>query len=142
MIFISKLLDRKKPYSVLKIYLKLKQIKSRNNVVLTSKLLIEEPELIDLIDKFMLRLPVMQTQINQAYETENEEELSGYIHQLKGVGGGYGYPALTDLCAKVELQIKAKNFENVSALMNDFNDMVGQILDGQEENHNIVARSK
>ena len=111
-------------------------------MVLTSELLIEEPELIDLIDKFMLRLPILQNKVNQAYSDENEEELSGFIHQLKGVGGGYGYPTLTDLCAKIELQIKTKNAENVSTLMNDFNDMVGQILDGHEENHNIVSRSK
>ena len=110
--------------------------------MLTSELLIEEPELIDLIDKFMLRLPVLQNQINQAYNDENEKELSDYIHQLKGVGGGYGYPTLTDLCAEIELQIKAKNAENISSLMNDFNDMVEEILNGHEENHKIVSRSK
>ena len=110
--------------------------------MLTSDLLIEEPELIDLIDKFILRLPVFQSQINQAYNDENEKELSDFIHQLKGVGGGYGYPLLTDLCAKIEFQIKTKNAENVAALINDLNDVVGQILDGHEENHNIVSRSK
>lgn len=59
---------------------------------------------------------------------------------MKGVGGNYGYPMLTDLCAKIEFQITSKHTENVNILMDEFNMMVDQIVEGLGENQKIAAQ--
>jgi signal transduction histidine kinase/DNA-binding response OmpR family regulator len=140
--FVSKPIDRNELYLVLKTYIKSRKISERNNIMLTSSLLNSEPDLIDLIDKFMLRLPVMQASVNLAHAEKNNEEFSGLIHQLKGVGGGYGYPMLTELCAKIEFQVASNEVANINLLIQEFNAMVKQILAGNEENHKIAERAK
>ena len=109
--------------------------------MLTSSLLESEPDLIELIEKFMVRLPTFQEKINSAHKEQNAEEFSNLIHQLKGVGGGYGYPMLTELCVKIELQVINDDDVNIKILMQEFNDMVEQILAGKEENRNIAKQA-
>jgi HPt (histidine-containing phosphotransfer) domain-containing protein len=109
--------------------------------MLTSDLLAEDPDLIDLIDKFMTRLPDMQSAINQSYNDKQWEEFSGLIHQMKGVGGGYGYPMLTDLCAEIEEQLRNQSMDNVAKLIVEFNELAEQILAGSEENHKIANKA-
>lgn len=108
-------------------------------MIITSSLLVEEPDLIDLIDKFMLRLPVLHEAIKTAHQNSNEEEFLGLIHQLKGVGGGYGYEIITQLCEKIEQQAAAKN--DVSVLLEEFSVVVEKILCGKEANHKIVEKN-
>ena len=140
--FISKPINRKELYLLLTKYLKQRKTFESEKTVLTSNLLTDEPELIDLIDKFMTRLPVMQDAINKAYTDNKVEELSALIHQMKGVGGGYGYPMLTELCAKIEFQIENKDADNTKALIKEFNLLVEQIFAGSDENHKIAEQAQ
>ena len=36
------------------------------------------------------------------------EELRRVVHQLKGAGGGYGFPKITEIAARAEANIKAQ----------------------------------
>lgn len=102
--FIAKPINREELYQILTRYIKSMETFESKKVLLTSDLLHDEPDLINLIDKFMTRLPIMKDAIIKA-NTEGEiEELSGLVHQMKGVGGGYGYPMLTELCAKLNFK--------------------------------------
>ena len=85
---------------------------------------------------------MMREAINLAHSDNNEEELSGLIHQMKGVGGGYGYPTLTELCVKVEFQLVSQNSENTNALIGEFNSLVDEILEGKDENHKIAEQAQ
>lgn len=138
--FISKPINRNDLYLLLTQYLKPANKNESVNVMLTSSLLEDDPELIDLIDKFIKRLPAMRDAINKAQTDNNEEELSSLVHQLKGVGGNYGYPMLTELSAKIEFQITSKHTENVTKLIEEFNQMVDQIIQGHDENHKIASQ--
>ena len=140
--FISKPINRNELYLILIQYLKPSKKFEREKKLLTSDLLNDDPDLIDLIDKFMMRLPIMRDAINLAHSDNNREELSGLIHQMKGVGGGYGYPTLTELCAKVEFQIASQNSENTNALIEELNSLVNEILEGKDENHKIAEQAQ
>lgn len=140
--FISKPISRDIFYETLEQYLTLVSKESGDKTLLTSDLLHKEPDLIDLIDKFILRLPIMRDAIVKAHIDQQGEELSGLIHQMKGVGGGYGYPMLTKLCEKMEFQIESQNNDNVSALIDDLKDMVEEILAGHDENHKIAEQAQ
>lgn len=110
-------------------------------MIITSSILAEEPDLIDLIDKFMLRLPVLHDAIISAYKNGDKETFLGFIHQLKGVGGGYGYGILTELCASIEEQATTGNEDNVSMLLDKLNTVVQKILAGHDENHKISEQN-
>lgn len=90
----------------------------------------------------MARLPAMRDSINIANSKKYNEEFINLIHQLKGVGGGYGYPMLTELCSDIETQIKNASVENVNSLLKEFNNMCDEILAGSDENHKIVDANK
>jgi len=104
--------------------------------MITSNLLVDDADLIDLIDKFMVRLPILRDSINLAYSDNNQVEFFGLIHQLKGVGGGYGYPMLTELCANIEMADKMGN--DIDLLMEEFNLMCEEIVAGNDENRKIA----
>jgi len=108
--------------------------------LIASDLLNEEPGLIDLIDKFIARIPLMRDEINHALTSNNIQELEHVVHQLKGTGGGYGYPMLTDICVAIEEQIEAQNIKLVAKLINDLNSIVDKIIKGKEENHKIAVQ--
>jgi len=127
-------------YEVAIKFLELSESDEEKLIMLTSNLLESEPDLIDLIEKFMVRLPTFHEKINSAYKEQNTEEFSNLIHQLKGVGGGYGYPMLTELCVKIELQ-DINDDVNIKILMQEFNDMVEQMLAGKEANRKIAERA-
>jgi HPt (histidine-containing phosphotransfer) domain-containing protein len=110
--------------------------------IITSDLLVEEPDLIDLVDKFISRLPGMHDAIIKTHDAEDWETFSGLIHQMKGVGGGYGYPMLTRLCVDIEAAIKEKNFVKVQMQLNEFKFMSEQILAGDNENHKIAEANE
>ena len=40
---------------------------------------------------------------------------------MKGVGGNYGYPTLTELCAKIEFQIENEDENKIADLINELN---------------------
>ena len=107
------------------------------NQIITSKILEEDPDLIDLVDRFLSRLPEMQANIIKFHDEKHWEMFLEQIHQMKGVGGNYGYPMLTSLCADIETGVKDKNYTSVSDQLIEFNIMCKQILAGREENHKI-----
>ncbi len=106
---------------------------------ITSQLLEEDPGLIDLIDRFMTRLPAMRDNIINAWNEQDSEKFSSLLHQLKGVGGNYGYPALSAICAEIETLIREKSSNSITQKLKDFTQVCEHILAGQQANHQIVA---
>ena len=136
--FISKPINRNNLYSTLAKYLKVKKETTTMEPIVTSELLKDDPDLIDLIDKFISRLPQMRDEILQLYAENNQEEFLRKIHQLKGVGGNYGYPMLSELCAGIEETCR-EDFSQAKAMLDEFKVLSEKILAGSDENHNIAT---
>ena len=105
---------------------------------ITSSLLEEDPGLIDLIDKFISRLPILCDDIFKVYGDNDIEEFSKLIHQMKGVGGNYGYPMLSELCAAIEVTC-TEEFSKVKNQLDELKSIKEKILAGSEENHKIAS---
>lgn len=110
------------------------------NPIIPSQLLENDPEMIELIDRFISRLPDMGEDINNAYNTEQWGIFSELVHQMKGIGGGYGYPMLTELCAIIEITIKQADFSRIKIHLDELNSFIEQIIAASDENHNIVNK--
>ncbi|MCJ8268233.1 MAG: response regulator, partial [Psychrosphaera sp.] len=50
-----------------------------------------------LVASFLERLPILMDSIEQAAEQQNWQQMSGLLHNLKGLGGSFGYPALSQM---------------------------------------------
>jgi signal transduction histidine kinase/DNA-binding response OmpR family regulator len=70
--------------------------------------LLSEPRLAKLLEKFIDRLPQRVCIISTLLQERDLTALRQAVHQLKGAGGGYGFPQITDLASKAEEQIKAQ----------------------------------
>ncbi|MCK4341921.1 MAG: Hpt domain-containing protein [Phycisphaerae bacterium] len=75
---------------------------------LVSQLLEEDPDLLDVVEEFVKGLEQRLEEIKQAYEQLDWDQLTTVAHRLKGAGGSYGYPDISELCAKMEQAFRAQ----------------------------------
>ena len=67
-----------------------------------SELVQEDASFADIVVQFVEGLDNRLAKMQDAIEKSDFEALRGAAHQLKGSGGGYGYPILTELAAELE----------------------------------------
>ena len=86
---------------------------------ITSTLLSEEPELRDLVENFVSELPGMIAELQHMCQQKDWEPLKDLLHNIKGIGGGYGYDVLTSIAGKAEFQLLSENYKAVHLLLQD-----------------------
>ncbi len=74
---------------------------------LISQLLIDAPDLRDVVEEFVHGLGERIEELRTAYAQLDWERLRTLAHRLKGAGGSYGYPALSQLAAQMECAFRA-----------------------------------
>jgi len=61
-----------------------------------------DPEYRELLEMFAEALPERRRCLTDSFRSGNAEELRVLAHQLKGAGGGFGFPELTRRAAELE----------------------------------------
>ena len=69
---------------------------------LPSRLVMEDPSYADIVEPFIVGLKDRVEVMERALRANDFETLRGAAHQLKGCGGGYGYPELTERATELE----------------------------------------
>ncbi len=67
--------------------------------------LADDNDIRELIEEFVGELPARYAQMRALTSLSDRESLRAMAHQLKGAGGGYGYPAITQAAAHLERAI-------------------------------------
>ena len=62
----------------------------------------KDPRVAPVLGGFLQRLPVTVFSIRNAVEKADWQQVVLFSHQLKGAAGGYGYPDLAAVCARIE----------------------------------------
>jgi HPt (histidine-containing phosphotransfer) domain-containing protein len=65
-----------------------------------------DPDMIDIVREFAEELPDRVRSIETMWESRNRDGLQTLAHQLKGAGGGYGFPEITHRAADLEAALK------------------------------------
>jgi len=102
-----------------------------------SRLLSEQPDLANLINGFVKKLPEMINNIETAYMENQLEQLRLEVHSLKGTGGNFGYTELFELAKRIEFEIVAGNLTRTGDLIHSLVDIAKRIelgLVGVNEN--------
>ena len=97
---------------------------------ITSTILIDEPDMIDLIEKFVARLPEYITKITKSHNEKDWENFKKSVHDLKGTSGNYGYNDLFKLMQEIEFELIKENFEGVLYCVNSLDALHTRIKAG------------
>jgi CheY-like chemotaxis protein/HPt (histidine-containing phosphotransfer) domain-containing protein len=65
----------------------------------------DDKDMTDVLAEFIRGLPAQVKQIEQMLWESDAVALKRAVHQLKGAGGGYGFPSVTELAGSAEQQI-------------------------------------
>jgi len=98
-----------------------------DNTPIVSSLLEEEPDIRDLLQEFIDRLPETIEAIRNTLGRRDKDKLAIQIHSLKGVSGNYGYQCLYELCQKMELEIHANRLNTLSDMLNRADKIIDRI---------------
>ena len=158
--FISKPVNREFFYNIVKKFLTQnkaekspeKQIKLQSventvntakicNAPIVSTLYQEDPGAIDIIRKFIAKLPAKLNQINVAFQEKNWDELANVTHQLKSEGGGYGYNIITDIARKIEQDIKTENYNDIQLSLCMLDSIYKKITEGMHQLDNPAKQA-
>ena len=129
--YLSKPVDRSRFMNILSEYLSEPDPKEKTLSPVVSKLVADEPEIADLVVEFIDSIPAMFDKIDHAAKNRDWENLKFAVHSLKGVGGGYGYPELTDIAGKIEFQIATKNQPEIDSLLETLDTYIQRIVAGK-----------
>jgi two-component system, sensor histidine kinase len=66
-----------------------------------------DPDMKEVLGEFIAGLPAQVAQIQHLLQEQNLAELRRAVHQLKGAGGGYGFPQITRLALSAEEEVKS-----------------------------------
>lgn len=104
-------------------YLPLVKDSVKQTTPMVSSLLDEEPEMLDLIQRFVDRLPQYINDIQESDKSENWDKLNESIHTLKGTSGNYGFDELYKLTQDIEFELTKQNYEGVHAKISMLDNM-------------------
>jgi signal transduction histidine kinase/DNA-binding response OmpR family regulator len=99
-----------------------------------------DPDMQDLITQFVERLPTRVAEIQQLLSANNLDELRRTVHQIKGAGGGYGFPQLSKVASAAESQVNAgAAVEEIAAHVNELVEMLRR-LEGYNPRNETTAK--
>lgn len=122
--FLAKPLQRDQFNAVVSGYLPEGATTNVESAPIVSSLLKDEPDLADLVMSFVDQLPQMLKSLHKAFTTRDGGLFKKLVHDLKGMGGGYGYPQISELAERIEFEYAkqdtaavARSFETLDVLL-------------------------
>ena len=100
---------------------------------IVSELLAEGPDMADLAQYFVTKLPDYLERMRLAVDGMDFGQIGKAAHDLKSVGGGYGYPCLGALGAELEAAVAARDEDMICALNERFEQLAQRIFAGAGE---------
>jgi len=121
--FLTKPIDKQAFYLVLQKYLQIAGKNSKKSTVAY------EAELARLVDEFIESLPLRAERLQNAFEEEDWDRVEILVHQLKGMGGGFGINKISELSEKIEEELKKLELGNVVNNLGDLLDCIDRVVE-------------
>jgi two-component system, sensor histidine kinase LadS len=97
---------------------------------IVSELLQEGPEMADLVEYFLAKAPEYVQRMRGAVAAMDFARIAQHAHDLKSVGGGYGYPMLLELSVSLDAAAKTGDPAQVTELASVFESLMQRIQRG------------
>ncbi len=95
---------------------------------IASELVVDDPEFEELVQEFVESLGQRVEAMTTALAEEDFETFRKLAHQLKGAGGGFGYPIITEKAAILEANAKDLAQELCVQAFDDFKNTASRIV--------------
>ena len=89
---------------------------------------IDTEEFRQLAQRFVHELPGIRQNLEQFMLSGEWAKLEVLVHDLKGMGGSFGYPQLTNKAGKIEFAIKNRSYTQAKSLLTSLVSLIGVIL--------------
>jgi len=129
--YLTKPVDLGRFYRVLKKYLVNVKIEQKPTAIYISDELADDPEFQALVHKFMDALPRMVDEIAKAAAERDWETLQMLSHNLKGVGGNYGFPQVSELAGRINSELKLAFHGHINRLVSDLESVCHNLVNVQ-----------
>jgi HPt (histidine-containing phosphotransfer) domain-containing protein len=86
-----------------------------------------DPEMSDLVGWFVGELPARVSSLRAAWEAQRLKDLERLVHQLRGAGMGYGFPAISEAAGSLErrlVDLAGRPAPEAAALAGEFERLV------------------
>lgn len=93
---------------------------------IVSELVQSDPSYAELVEDFIAGLDGRIQELNKALIAGQFDTIKTLAHQLKGSGGGHGYPALTQVAAGLEQQAVAQQIESCKQSIGEITSLVAR----------------
>ncbi|MBN2447044.1 MAG: Hpt domain-containing protein [Phycisphaerae bacterium] len=90
---------------------------------LISQLLLEDADLRDIVEEFVDGLTVRISELKRAHRDLDFSALTTLAHQLKGAGGSYGYPDISQQAAMMEERFRSQDASQFTNWIGDLEDL-------------------
>jgi len=87
-------------------------------IPLDSSLLENEPELLDLIKKYVCKYPDMISELKIAFDNSDYKQFEKLLHDIKSTGGNFGFMLITELAVMITVHLNNDN-NAVSSLLDE-----------------------
>ncbi len=98
--------------------------------VLRSVLLDSDPEMAELVAKFLNELPRYVAELENLSLAKRWSDLSMRLHDFKSISGNYGFPQLSHLAAQAEKYLRCERFDDVVKTVIQIADTAAQAIPG------------
>lgn len=130
--YLSKPVDVDRFYKVLSMFLRPVERSSRIPLeTVVAEELEEDPVFRKLVAKFMHTLPALMADLNRAVDANDWKQAAAVSHQLKGMGGGFGFPEITEIAGKLNRCAKDGDYVNARDHLFILNEVCEQIMADQ-----------
>ena len=93
-----------------------------------SELVREDPSFSEIVQEFVKGLSDRLRAMETAIDRTDFDALRVAAHQLKGSGGGYGYPALSERAAALERHARAEAIDNCEASISELKELCSRVV--------------
>jgi len=94
---------------------------------IVSTLIADEPDLLDLVEQFIQRLPETISKITDAIDSGDLGTAKKEIHDLKGMGGNFGFPVLSQIAKQIETEINLQQLDSIATLLQELKSILLRI---------------
>jgi len=96
--------------------------------LIVSELVQHDPDFANLVTEFVDGLGTRLQKLEQAARSSDLHQLRTSAHQLKGAAGGYGYPLLTEVAARLEQQAATEALDECATTVKELKNLISRVV--------------
>ncbi len=129
--FIAKPVDRSHFNQVISKHLKPANPDKKHGPAVHSILLDESESFAALVNEFIDNFSKQLDELDEFYNKRNWKMLQNLAHDLKGSGGGYGYPQISEIASRIETASKNAEYHLLPEMLQELRQIASQIIRGR-----------